>query len=287
MAIFDWAANQGLVLGKTSSSMIKVVAFFIAWAALWLPLAIPIAILLKWRPPNPLAAEQKLPLLAPLYLIAPLVVWGASWLDGVSFSDYGLDWKFTILISLGEGLGLGILSLIIIFVGQRVLGWVEWHSENLQRLAQILLPVLLLGIWIGLTEELVFRGFLIDELQQDYSIEAAAALSSIIFALLHLIWEQKDTLPQLPGLWLMGIVLVLARWADNGSLGLAWGLHAGWIWGLTCLDTAELISYTGKGPTWITGLGEKPLAGIAGFLCLLGVGSVLLFLSPGLSFFNL
>lgn len=277
MAIFDWAANQGLVFLKASNSLMKVVAFFIAWAALWLPLAIPLATLVKWRPPNPLALEQKLPLVVSLYLIAPLVVWGASWVDEASFSDYGLDWKFTVLLSLSKGLGLGILSLIGLFIGQWILGWLDWHFENFQRLGRSILPVLLLALWIGLTEELVFRGFLITELQQNYSRWVAAVLSSIIFALLHLIWEQKDTLPQLPGLGLMGIVLVLARWADSGSLGLAWGLHAGWIWTLACLDTAELISYTGKSPTWITGLGEKPLAGLAGFLCLLGVGALLFF----------
>ncbi|HAA30900.1 MAG TPA: CPBP family intramembrane metalloprotease domain-containing protein [Cyanobacteria bacterium UBA8553] len=278
MAIFDWAANWWLVSGVTSTALLKVAAFFMAWAVLWLPVAIPLATLLKWRPPQPLAVQQKLPLLAVLYLIAPLILWGASWVDGVSFSDYGLDWKFNILVSLGWGSGLGILSLTIVFIGQWILGWVEWHLENWQRLGQVLFPVLLLGLWIGVTEELVFRGFLLNELQQDYSSWVAAAISSVIFALLHLIWDRQDTLPQLPGLWLMGMVLVLARWVDDGSLGLAWGLHAGWICGLTCLDSAELISYTGKGPVWMIGFREQPLAGVAGLLCLLGVGAVLLLL---------
>ena len=284
MAIFDRAANWWLVSLVASTALWKVAAFFIAWAVLWLPVAIPIATLLKWRPPQPLAAQQKLPLLAALYLIAPLILWGASWVDGVSFSDYGLDWKLNVLVSLGRGSGLGILSLIIVFMGQWILGWVKWHSENWQRLGQVLLPVLLLGLWIGGTEELVFRGFLLNELQQDYSVWVAAAISSVIFALLHLIWDRQDTLPQLPGLWLMGMVLVLARWVDGGSLGLAWGLHAGWICGLTCLDSAELISYTGKGPTWMTGFGEQPLAGVVGLLCLLGVGALLLLLVPYPSF---
>jgi membrane protease YdiL (CAAX protease family) len=283
MAIFEQAANHGLMSLVTSSALIKVAAFFIAWVALWLPLAIPIATLLKWHPPKPLAAEQKLPLLAALYLIAPPLLWGASWVEGVSFSNYGLDWKLAVLSSLGQGLGLGVLSLIIVFIGQWLLGWIEWHHQNWQRLGKVLLPVLFLGLWIGVTEELVFRGLLLNELQQDYSVWVAAAISSVIFALLHLIWEQQNTLPQLPGLWVMGMVLVLARWVDGGSLGLAWGLHAGWIWGLTCLDSAELISYTGKGPIWMTGLGDNPLAGVAGFLCLLGVGTLLLFLLPDAS----
>ena len=280
MAIYEQVADCWLVSLMTSTAPLKIATFFIAWVALWLPLAIPIATLLKWHPPKPLAAEQKLPLLAALYLIAPLILWGAAWVERLPFSDYGLDWKLPILSSLGQGLGLSVLSIITIFMGQWLLGWIEWHSENWQRLGQVWLPVLLLGLWIGVTEELVFRGFLINELRQDYSVWVAATISSVIFALLHLIWEQQNTLPQLPGLWLMGMVLVLARWVDDGSLGLAWGLHAGWIWCLTCLDSAELLSYTGKGPTWITGLGENPLAGVAGFLCLLGVGALLVFLMP-------
>ena len=280
MAMFQQAANFWLVSVTTSTAVVKIVCFFTAWVALWLPLAIPIATLLKWHPPKPLAAEQKLPLLAALYLIAPPILWGASWVEGLPFSNYGLDWKFTVLRSLGQGLGLSVLSLIVVFMSQWLLGWVEWHSENWQRLGKVLLPVLLLGLWIGVTEELVFRGFLFNELQQNYSLGVAAVISSIIFALLHLIWEQKNTLPQLPGLWVMGMVLVLARWVDSGNLGLAWGLHAGWIWGLTCLDSSEFISYTGKGPTWMTGLGENPLAGVAGFVCLLGVGALLFFLMP-------
>lgn len=275
MAIFDQAVSQGLMSLRTSTALLKVAAFFIAWAALWLPLAIPIATVLKWHPPMPLAVKQKLPLIAALYLIAPLILWGASWVDQESFSDYGLNWQLPVLVSLGLGLGLAVLSLVIVFTGQWTLGWIEWRSEHSPRLGQVLLPVFLLGLWISVTEELVFRGFLLNTLQQDYSVWVAAALSSIIFALLHLIWEQKNTLPQLPGLWLMGMVLVLARWVDGGSLGLATGLHTGWIWGLTCLDSTELISYTGKGPTWITGLGANPLAGVAGIVCLLTTGILL------------
>ncbi|HEY9892421.1 MAG TPA: type II CAAX endopeptidase family protein [Candidatus Sericytochromatia bacterium] len=272
MANFDQATNLWLVSLMTSTALVKVAIFFVAWVVLWLPLAIPIAIFLKWHPDKPLAAEQKLPLLATLYLIAPLILWGASWVDRVSFSNYGLDWKFTVLKSLGMGLGLGVLSLIIVFLGQWRLGWIEWHLENLPQLTQIFLPILFLGLGIGAIEELIFRGFLLNTLAKDYSVWIAAAISSIIFALLHLVWEQQETLPQLPGLWLMGMVLVLARQVDGGSLGLAWGLHTGWIWGLTCLDTAALLSYTDQGPIWMTGLGKKPLAGVAGIFCLLMTG---------------
>ena len=279
MAIFAQAAHEYLLSLISANALLKVAFFFVAWTTFWLPVAIPVAILLKWRPDQPLAAEQKLPLLASLYLIAPLIVWGATGVDRVSFSEYGLHWNLSLFISLGQGFVLGVISLAIAFFCQWVLGWVEWHSANVPSLGTLGLSILLLGVWIGFTEELVFRGFLVNELQSDYSIGMAAVISSLIFALLHLIWEQKNTIPQLPGLWLMGMVLVLARYVDGGSLGLPWGLHAGWIWALTCCDQGKLIAYTGKGAKWITGLQGNPLAGVVGWLCLLGVGVVLLLIA--------
>lgn len=278
--MFDKGYGQLQAAIASSTGLLKAIAFFLVWAGLWLPLAIPVAMVLKWRPLSPLKVEQKLPLLASLYLIAPLIVWGASWAEGSSFSDYGLEWKLSTLVSLSLGLGLGVLSLAVIFGLQSMLGWIEWQKEEKPRdwlsiSKSILLPTLLIGLLVSGIEELIFRGFLLNVLQQDYSVLVAAAISSVIFALLHLVWEQQETLPQLPGLWLMGMVLVLARIVDGGSLGLAWGLHAGWIWGIASLDTARLINYTSVVPAWITGIGEKPLAGGAGIVCLLGTAAVL------------
>ncbi len=264
--------NQLLNYLTTANSPIIITIFFLLWFILWLPFPI----ILKWNPLQPLTVEKKLPLLGSLYLLAPLVIWLAANIREASVSAYGLNWNGNFFISLTLGFALGVAGLALVFGIEYLLGWLQWYPENNQRLLSIAFPIIALGLWIGITEELVFRGFLINELIQEYNIWLAAVISSVIFALLHLVWEQKETLPQLPGLWLMGIILVGARLVDNHSLGLASGLHAGWIWGLSCLDSAQLISYTGKGSQWITGLGKQPLAGVAGILCLLGTGSILI-----------
>jgi membrane protease YdiL (CAAX protease family) len=126
---------------------------------------------------------------------------------------------------------------------------------------------MVIALLVGGIEELVFRGFLFTQLEQIYSVSIAAIISSLIFALLHLVWEVRETTPQLPGLWFMGMVLVLARFADNGSLGLAWGLHAGWVWSIASIDTLNLVDYTDD-MEWITGKNNKPLAGVAGIFCM-------------------
>jgi hypothetical protein len=266
-----------------ASALLKIFIFFLVWAIAWFPLAMPLAIALHWRPPQPLSPSQKLPLLASLYLLAPAVVWGAASLEASSFKDYGLSWTGSTLGSSGLGLIVGVAGLTILFGVQQALGWLSWRplqlrtEDNSGRIAllKLLLPTLLLGTWVSVTEELIFRGFLVNQLLQDYSLRVSGAIASLVFALLHLVWEGKENIPQLPGLWLMGMVLVLARWVDGGSLGLACGLHAGWIWAIASLDATEAIAYTGRGSTWLTGLGGKPLAGVMGVLFLLITGAIL------------
>ena len=279
MTILNSQGNDWLDMLATANSLVKAIAFFLIWIIIWLPVGIPLARQLKWNPLQPLTIKQKLPLLGSLYLIAPLIIWIFTKSEGVSFSAYGLEWQPAILLSLILGLGLGLTGLILIFGAQSLLGWIIWHPENRIGLWSIVLPILGLGLWVGWTEELIFRGFLINELEQDFSFWTSAVISSSLFALLHLIWEQKQTIPQLPGLWLMGMVLAGARVVDGGSLGLAWGLHVAWIWGLSSLDSAQLMDYNGKGANWITGLGQQPLAGLAGIFCLLSTGAVLWYFS--------
>ena len=275
-------ANFSIELSGFPEGELAVLIFFGAWFGLWLPIAVPLARWLKWQPTQPIAPAQKLPLLGSLYLLAPLVLWGMARFQAGSFASYGLLWQLSTLRSLGVGLTVGAMSLLGLFAIQAQLGWLTWRQSTLDRvtLGRTLALTLLLGLWVSLTEELVFRGFLLNQFQRDpaWTLNAwvAGAIVSVIFALLHLVWEGRENLPQLPGLCLMGLVLVMARWVDQGSLGLAWGLHAGWIWAIASVDTTEAVCYTGRVSPWLTGLGGKPIAGAMGILALLLTGILLL-----------
>ncbi|MBE9007685.1 CPBP family intramembrane metalloprotease [Fortiea sp. LEGE XX443] len=264
---------------ENASVPVVLMAFFISWIGCWFPLAVISAVAIHWKPTKPLPPEQKLPLIVTLYLLAPLVLWGVIFLSKRSFADYGLIVNISLLSSLGLGFGLGLLSLGMTFTVQLWLGWCEFEKSHLKLLPSILPPIFLVALLVGGTEELVFRGFVLTELERDYPIWVAAAISSFIFAVLHLVWEQQETLPQLPGLWLMGMMLVMARVADKGSLGIAWGLHAALVWAIATIDTAQLITYTGKVSEWFTGKYKKPLAGMAGVVCVLVTGLIIWLIS--------
>jgi uncharacterized protein len=279
--------NNLRLLSPSIPAIVKIIWFFSTWVVLWLPAAIVLARALKWHPPQPLG-NKKLPLLASLYLIVPFILWVTTWIENTTFAGWGWDWQPAVLMSLLRGLGIGTIGLVILFGLQLTAGWIDLKNgenstekgeQKINLRALILNPdsllTLLLALWISATEELIFRGCLQTILQQDYSILISAAIASLIFAFAHLIWEATETLPQLPGLWLMGMVLTLARIADNDSLGLAIGIHAAWIWGITTVDTAQAVKPTQNVPEWITGIAAKPLAGAAGILLLLATAAVL------------
>lgn len=263
------STNKLVLLFGDIPVLILVMAFFLIWLLSWLPIGVISAIAINWRSNQPLKADQKLPLLIPLYLLAPFVVWLTSKFANTSLLDYGLLGKASTFIDLGLGIALGVTSIFLVFACQLSWGWCALNKSKIRQLPITMLSILLLALFVGGVEELVFRGFLLTELQIDYQLWIAATISSLIFAVLHLFWERRETLPQLPGFWLMGMILVFARFVDGGNLGLAWGLHSGWVWVIATIDTVGIIDYTGNVSEFVTGKYNKPLAGAAGIACLL------------------
>ena len=82
--------RQFSTLFKTSSSEIKVIALVLIWFIIWSPVAFLISRKIKWKPFEPLNSNQKLLLLAPLYTLAPVLIFLISILEQKSLIDYGL-----------------------------------------------------------------------------------------------------------------------------------------------------------------------------------------------------
>lgn len=253
---------------KTFPSEIKITLLILTWFIIWLPIAIFVSKKIVWKPLEPLKSNQKILLLSSLYLLVPVLIFLILILDDKSLANYGLVLNYKFLIDFFLGLFISLLSLIILFKIEEKFNYLKWNFENKAILKKILLPTLSLVLWIGLTEELVFRGLIQTILEDDHNILIAAIICNVVFMLLHLIWEREETIPQLPGLWLMGMVLTEAKWF-YGSLGMPWGLHAGWILGISLLESAKLITYTDSAGNYIVGVKQKPLAGIMGILSLL------------------
>lgn len=259
---------------------IRIGCFLLLLLLLWLPIAAPAYWFLS---DSNTIALVTMPVLFGEFML--LLRWWARVLyrQRYPLHYYGLQLSRRNGYEFLQGLGLGTISLLALFVVEGGLGWVTWQPPS--GLGRIALEGLLVSVGVGLGEELIFRGWLWDELQRDYSTRAALWLSSMLFAVLHFlkpIAEIIRTSPQFAGLMLLGLALVWAKRATQNRLGLAIGLHAGLIWGFYLVTVGNLIRYSDRVPDWITGIGGNPLAGAAGLIVLGGLAVWVRFLSKEL-----
>lgn len=236
----------------------------------WLPLALP---LYRWLGIGNTGSTVTIVILYLEFLVL-LQMWGRKvYRRPQPLRAYGLGFNHRNLRMLLIGLGVGCLSLAGLFGLETLLGWVIWQPPAVS-FWRTMAEGLIVALGVGLAEELVFRGWLLDELERDYGLTSGLWMSSLLFALLHFIRPLAavlQTWPQFLGLLLLGLLLVSAkRWA-RGDLGLPIGLHAGLVWGNYILTVANLIAYSGQVPAWVTGINRNPLAGAMGLLFLLGL----------------
>lgn len=158
---------------------------------------------------------------------------------------------------------LGGVSALLLLSGQA-----RW-SGSLSPAAWLNALALLLGV--GFAEELLFRGWLWGELEQECGPRRALLLQALIFALLHP-WYRAPGLAAvglLGGLILLALALALRRQADGGLLWGAVGLHGGLVGGWFALQSGLLQLAPGS-PAWLAGLdaggGANPLGGVPGWL---------------------
>ncbi len=234
--------------------------FVLGLLLLWLPFALPIYAYVGDRN---LASILTIVLLYVDFVLL-LKLWGKYvYRQPQIWRYYGLVGSRANGRELLVGLGIGLITVLSLFSLEGLLGWLYWQ-QGIQ--VKIVLEGLLVAIATGFAEELLFRGWLLDELQRDYA-KVAMWINALIFASLHFIKplsEMIRTAPQFPGLLLLGLTLVLAKRRCQNRLGLSIGIHGGLIWGYYIINVGQLIKYSGQVPDWVTGVNQNPLAGLVG-----------------------
>ncbi len=198
------------------------------------------------------------------------------------YSRYGLIFTRQNGFLLLKGLAIGSCFTLALFITQGLLGWLTWQSPRLPIL-QLLLEGSATALGTALAEELFFRGWMLDELDRDYSPTIALITDAGLFASLHFIKPisvMLASLPQFPGLWLLGTVLVIAKRQHQNLLGISIGLHAGMVWAYYVINVGNIVKYSGRVSDWITGINGNPLSGLLG-LIFLGILAVFMSNSSG------
>ncbi len=241
--------------------------FIVTLLLVWLPVAAPIYLLVH---DSNLVTILTMGLLFGEFLLL-LRFWGRNvYQQPQLLKSYGLEGRRQNGLDLLKGLSIGVLFTFGLFAVEGLLGWLKFQTPQVV-LPRVVLEGFVSALGIGFAEELVFRGWLLDELQRDYSPKASLWADAAIFAVSHFLKPFSEvirTLPGFPGLWLLGLTLVWAKRSSGGLLGLPIGIHAGLVWGYYILNVGKLIQYSDRVSSWITGVDGNPVAGVMGLLFL-------------------
>ncbi|MFQ4137199.1 CPBP family intramembrane glutamic endopeptidase [Nodosilinea sp. PGN35] len=260
--------------------LVRVVVFLLVVVVLWAPVALPLYALAS----RGLLPGGDLVPTALLYGVFLLVL--PRWERQVRgetqpWAQIGFAGSRALSRGMVAGALIGAVSLVLLAAVQVGLGWAVLAADGARgvELLQTALVGALAATAVGWSEEVLFRGWLLRELEQGWSPGVALGATGLIFAVAHFI-KPLDAilalLPQLVGLLLLGLVLGWARRIPVGpgktGLGHPVGLHAGLVWGYYLLEVGNLLQTTEAVPAWVTGLDGNPLAGLLGLTLLSGLG---------------
>jgi len=171
------------------------------------------------------------------------------------------------------GITIAGLMMGLIFTLEWALGWLHidgfaWQMQSTQVVLQGLLSVSFLFFLVGWQEELLFRGYQLQNIADGLNLAWGVILSSIIFSLAHLSNPGASSTSVL-GILAAGIFLAFG-YLRSKKLWLPIGLHIGWnffegvVFGfpVSGLDIYKLTQISVTGPRLITGGDFGPEAGL-------------------------
>ena len=160
-------------------------------------------------------------------------------------------------------LSIILISLILIpIIGTKWGYWIGTISTD------TFINAIYLILGVGFAEELIFRGWLLEELKNQFGLKKAIFGQALIFSIVHIGFDLPflQMLSILTGLFLLGILLSLIRLKDKNSLWGCIGLHGGLV-GLWFITNNGLLEISKNSPKWLVGPGTintNPLGGIFG-----------------------
>jgi membrane protease YdiL (CAAX protease family) len=190
--------------------------------------------------------------------------WGVinTWkLLGINKTDKNIN--LFIFFLRGFLLSIILISLILIpIIGTKWGYWIGTVSPD------TFINAIFLILGVGFAEELIFRGWLFEELKKQFGLKKAMLGQAFIFSIVHIGFDLPffQMLSILSGLFLLGILLSLIRLKDKNSLWGCIGLHGGLV-GLWFITNNGLLEISKNSPKWLVGPGNlntNPLGGIFG-----------------------
>lgn len=126
-----------------------------------------------------------------------------------------------------RGIFIGILlGVLLILSGIILLSFFEPVEIEFQGFSTSILYYLIIFLIVAISEEVMTRGFVLNTLYSKINKHSAIAVSSIIFASMHL-FNSSISLISLLNIFLVGVILALL-YLKNMNLSVPIGLHLSW-----------------------------------------------------------
>ena len=146
-------------------------------------------------------------------------------------------------------ISLVLITLILLpLLQNNFISWIGEFSPS------ILFNSIVLGLGVGFAEEIIFRGWLIEELKFQYGTKIALTLQAILFSLVHPVSDYIfwNIIGLRLGFFLLGIFLSFVRIRDKGSLWNCIGIHGGLV-GIWFFINNSLIEFKENTPSFLAG----------------------------------
>jgi len=212
--------------------------------------------------------------------------------DRRSISSLGLTYTGDSLSGVAYGAAVALGCVTVVFLAGILMGFIEVRRSKMAEDCVSCLPLFLGGVIDFLTasvfEEIIFRGYVFFLLFEAAGAEAAVLLSSVVFAVAHLVKHPSTPILYAFNAFIFGALAALCR-HFTGSLWLPIGLHFGWnvvsgpIFGLPYsgrpYERGVVVSDV-SGPNWLTGGLYSLDAGFLGTLALMIAAVGLIAVTP-------
>jgi hypothetical protein len=196
-------------------------------------------------------------------LTALLLTWLFGWYEGRRVDEYGLPVRDAFGALFWEGFAIGVVNAGAVALGMVALGGMTVHGLALHGSAILWASLAWLGanILVGLAEEMLFRGYLLQTLRESVGFWPAAILIALWFAADHYFFKQGENLWDVITLVFLSLWLCLSV-LRSGTLWMAVGYHAAFdFMQLFVIGTKNgdvvpvnhLLNASFPGPSWVTG----------------------------------
>lgn len=224
-------------------------------------------------PPEMALPELLATLIVEFLAITASIFLARRFLDRRSFASLGLKLKWQAIVDTLAGIAITFVMMGAIYIVMWSSGWIKfegfaWQTQPVGAVVVNTLLIFLAFMLVGWNEELLSRGYHLQNLADGLNLTWGVILSSAVFGVLHLA-NLNATWLSAVGISLAGFFLAFA-YLRTKQLWLSIGLHIGWnffegtVFGfpVSGMEFYRLIRHTVSGPELWTGGAFGPEAGL-------------------------